>query len=85
MYILDQLADVSRNYFDLVVREIKIGQRRQLQKLPRDSAEIVALQMDGTKFGKSTWGNREREIEKEKERGEREKQTERVTYELNTN
>lgn len=76
MYVLDQLADVSRNYLDLVVREIKIGQRRQLQKLPRDSTEIVALQMDGTKFGKPTCENIERETEKESEK---------VTYELNTN
>lgn len=65
MYVLDQLADVSRNYLDLVVREIKIGQRWQLQKLPRDSAEIVALQMNGTKFGKPTRGNKGRERERE--------------------
>lgn len=82
MYILDQLANVSRNYLDLVVREIKIGQRRQLQKLPRDSTEIVALQMDGTKFGKPTCENVERERERKRERA---KKSEKVTYELNTN
>jgi len=53
LHVLDQSANVSRNYLDLVVWEIKVGQRRQLQQFPRDSVEIVVLQMDGMKFGKS--------------------------------
>lgn len=59
IYALDQSADVSRNYLDLVVREIKVGQRRQLQQFPRDSAEIVALQMDSMKFRKPARGGME--------------------------
>ena len=54
LYVLDQSADVNRNCLDLVIREIKIGQRWQLQQFPWDSVEIVVLQMDGMKFGKPT-------------------------------
>jgi len=30
LYVLDQSADVNRNYLDFVIREIKVGQRWQL-------------------------------------------------------
>jgi len=56
-YVLDQLADVSRNDLDLVVGEIKMGQRWQFQQFPRDPAQIVALQMNGAKFRESAGEN----------------------------
>lgn len=62
IYVLDQLTDISRDYLDLVIRKIKVGERRQVQQFPRDSAEIVALEMDGTKLRESTRRIENREL-----------------------